>query len=373
MCPFVSAQSALREYLQCFKEGEDPVEYIYRLFKTVDIVIMGERDHRDITQYKLINDIISDSRFATCIGYVYTEVGVTNMTQRANALIKGSYESYEDYNKAKMNFLRDEDYLFCWEKTNRSIFIDNIYYVNNKLPDESKITLGLTDVEFDWYKIKSPAKYKKWYSKYAYDIRDKIMAKNFIKQYKRQKPINGHRKALLITNHPHAINNKHAKNEGFRIKQEFGNEKVKIICLNWYSKAYDGNTQLFDKGRWDAAFEQTECKPVAFSIYGTPLGHTTYKFEDTDHGLTFQNYMDGIIYYEPFYKFKASIGVEGFVDDSCKDEQIRRMNLLYDAGVSSENDYDVLKRYYNTERTFPCEDKNVLDQMKKQMRIHIEE
>ena len=25
------------------------------------------------------------------------------------------------------------------------------------------------------------------------------------------------------------------------------------------------------------------------------------------------------------------------------------------------------------ERTFPCEDENVLDQMKKQMRIHIEE
>lgn len=110
------------------------------------------------------------------------------MTERANKLIKGIFRTDDEYKKAKLDYLRDEDYNFCWEKTNRSYFIDNLYCVNSQLPNEIKITLGLTDVEFDWYKAKSPAKYRKWYYKYTVadsegknDVRDKSMAKNFIK------------------------------------------------------------------------------------------------------------------------------------------------------------------------------------------------
>lgn len=82
-------ESTLSEYIKCVENGEDPVEYIFRLFETSDIVILGERNHREMTQYEFITKLIADPRFAERIGYVYTEVGVTNMTQRANELIKG--------------------------------------------------------------------------------------------------------------------------------------------------------------------------------------------------------------------------------------------------------------------------------------------
>lgn len=120
--PFVYAQSVLSEYISCLDDGEDPIEYIFNLFETSDVVILGERDHRDVTQYELINNLIADPRFAERIGYVYTEVGVVNMTERANKLIKGIFSTEDEYKKAKMDYLRDEDYNFCWEKTNRSFF-----------------------------------------------------------------------------------------------------------------------------------------------------------------------------------------------------------------------------------------------------------
>lgn len=363
------------EYIKCFEKGEEPVDYIFRLFETADIVILGERDHRDVTQYEFICKLISDPRFAQRVGYVYTEVGVTNMTQQANHLIKGTYACEDDYMRARMSFLRDEDYLFCWEKTNRSVFIDTLYSINKRLSDSSKITLGLTDVEFDWYKVKSPVWYRKWYYKYAVsntkNIRDKIMAKNFIRQYKKQKPIGGRRKALLITNHPHAIDNETAKNEGYRIKRKFGAERVKIVCFNWLDALHTPSQRtLVDGGKWDAAFEITGCRPVAIDIRNTPFGKAKYNSRWTQskkyRQKCYQEYMDGIIYDVPFYKFKASIGVPGFVNDSCKEEQKRRLELLYDAGIYSVSDYENNKTYYNTLRTFPCEDSETLHKMRNQ-------
>lgn len=368
LVPFLAnAQSALAEYVECMEKGEDPVEYIFRLFEESDIVILGERDHRDVTQYEFIHKLIADPRFAERIGYVYTEVGVTNMTQRANSLIKGHFTSQEEYRMARTNYLRDEDYLFCWEKTNRSIFIDSLYSINSRLPKESKITLGLTDVEFDWYKAESPSEYRKWYDKLDKNYeRDRIMAKNFIRLYKKQKPIGGHRKALLITNLPHAINEGSCKREGFWIKKKFGRNRVKIVCFNWYSA--ESEVVLIDEGRWDAAFELTECKPVAFDVQGTPFGQTVYScWAATDEGKHWQDYVDGVIFYEPFYRFLGSAGIEGFVADSCKEEQMRRLNLLKDAGVYSSNNYESQKSYCNTVRTFSCEPKDVLDKMKQQV------
>lgn len=50
-------------------------EYILSLFKKYDIVILCERDHRELTQYDLILEVISDEQFRAEVGNVYTEIG----------------------------------------------------------------------------------------------------------------------------------------------------------------------------------------------------------------------------------------------------------------------------------------------------------
>ncbi len=84
-------QAKLVELTNCLKEHSTaPKEYILNLFKTNDIVIIGERDHRDTTQYDLLLDVFSDKSFINEVGYVYTEVGCVNRTEWANKVLKAT-------------------------------------------------------------------------------------------------------------------------------------------------------------------------------------------------------------------------------------------------------------------------------------------
>lgn len=44
------------------------VDYVFELFEKYDIVILGERDHRDMSQYQFVSEIISDRRFHSKCG-----------------------------------------------------------------------------------------------------------------------------------------------------------------------------------------------------------------------------------------------------------------------------------------------------------------
>ena len=56
-----------------FLQGEHPSakDYILGLFARYDIVILCERDHREMTQYELILDILADKRFIKEVGVAY--------------------------------------------------------------------------------------------------------------------------------------------------------------------------------------------------------------------------------------------------------------------------------------------------------------
>ena len=102
---FIINVQTVDEYVEYIQEqGKDPKEYIFEKFKEVDVIILGERSYRDTTQYDLIMDILKDPRFAEDIGYVYTEVGVTNMTEAANRLIKGEYADDEAFYSSFIKF-----------------------------------------------------------------------------------------------------------------------------------------------------------------------------------------------------------------------------------------------------------------------------
>lgn len=55
----VNAQNyTLRDYVHCINNSSTiPIEYIFDLFEYSDIVVFGERDYRDTTQYGLILDL----------------------------------------------------------------------------------------------------------------------------------------------------------------------------------------------------------------------------------------------------------------------------------------------------------------------------
>ena len=349
--------SELNDYVNYIKGNNcNPVDYIFNLFEKSDIVVIGERDHRDTTQYELILDLLRDPRFAKEIGYVYTEVGCVNRTKNANKLLCGRYKSDKAFNEALYTYLRNEDFNPLWDKYNRVQFLRGLYEINRS--SKNKITLGLTDCNFSWKKIKTAEEYRNFDYSPACAYRDSTMCFHFAKMYAKQKPKNGKRKALIITNHPHALNatfeGKDYHRQGKWLKERYGNDNVKIVMLNWteYTHSNDQQTPLVADGLWDAAFEVVDCQPFGMDIKDTPFGRIPY-FNDRYGKMKWEDVADGIIYYKPCYEMVLTIGIPGIVSADFEEEFMRRIKIYFEAMDRAVPTLEEAKPAYDRFVSFP--------------------
>jgi len=365
-------QNSVKDYSDFLnREHLSPKEYIFKLFETNDIIILGERDHRDTTQYDLILDIISDERFINNIGHIYTEVGVINRTDWANNILKKQYSNNNEFEKELIKLYRELDFNPVWEKYNMYKYLKGVYGINKTLPNEKKLTIGLTDVEFDWNEMNADkyANFMSFLYKEVAVIRDSIMALNFINLYEKQTPINGKRKALYIQSHSHAINinvtvnNNRIKSVGHFLKEAYG-ENVKIVLINWYN--FGGfyfmpkqKVSLVDGGKWDAAFELSNHKSIGFNLKESPFRATQYfpyqKFK-------YQDVADGFIFYLPFYKFVCTIGMPKIIDEEFVEELLNRYVIVFgennkrtkEIQKSPEKAKKMFTNYHNRVKSFNC-------------------
>ncbi len=338
------SQSKIKEFVSLLEQQhQDPKAYILDLFKTNDIVILGERDHRDTTQYDLILDIVKDKWFVENVGHIYTEVGVINQTPFANKVVKGNYQNPEDFEKDFLELYRNIDFNALWDKYNMVKYLKGIYNINRHLEQDDKITLGLTDCAFSW-KDMTHEKYTEFVDKSlrGTGTRDSIMAFNFLNLYEKQESKNGRKRALLIQSRPHAINlnvnykDIRIKKTAAYIKEAYG-DKVKVVAFNWYKWIPDEWTnkwygpkhtiELSADGKWDAAFELTGKKSVGFNIKDTPFGLTQFDYT-FEQDIKFQDVIDGMIFYLPFYEFACTRGLPNIVDKVFAKEYIKRVDII---------------------------------------------
>lgn len=343
------------------------------MFETNDIIILGERDHRDTTQYDLILDILNDERFAANIGYVYSEVGVVNQTEWANQVVKGEFKNKRKFEKEFTKLYRELDYNPLWDKYNMIKYLKGIYNINKNLDPKRRITIGFTDCAFEW-KGMTAEKYKDFEERnlYGMNTRDIIMAENFANLYKNQKSINGRKKALYIQSRPHAEKvdtvfvSKRKKTVGAYLKEKY-NDKVKTIALNWYNWVppewqnqawgFGHKIELSNDGKWDAAFELTNNKPVGFSIKNTPFGKTNYDYPyNNPNLLLYEDIIDGLIFYKPFYEYTCTRGLPGIVDRKFAAVMIGRQ--IISGTYSKEEKYSIDDEIEDWEdfRGFDCVD-----------------
>ena len=127
--PSTPSIKALHAYAT--KNGISPKEYIFKLFEQSDIIVLGERDHRDTVQYDFYLDVLADPRFAERIGYIYTEVGSNNMTEEVNQLLQGTYPTEKDFIESLYTYYRKSETFYpLWEKYNRIKFLKGLYDIN---------------------------------------------------------------------------------------------------------------------------------------------------------------------------------------------------------------------------------------------------
>lgn len=366
--PSVASVKALHEYAD--KNGVSPKDYVFKLFDKSDIVVLGERDHRDSIQYNFILDLLADPRFAERVGHVYTEVGGINMTEDVNRLLQGSYSSENEFMDSLYTYYRKGECFYpLWEKYNRIKFLKGLYKINKE--SSRKIHLGLTDISFSWDSIHTVDDYKAFWTSLNKTNRDSILSANFASMYKCQHPVKGTRKALVITSQPHAISysgyfkpwKRDYGTQGWWMKKTFGEDRVKIVVLNWFDYVlFDGqNYPMTGNGTWDAAFERMECRPFGIDLKDNPYGETNY-IGDAGGGPTFiknckwQDVADGLIYDAPLYDHVAAIGIKGIISKEFEPEIRRRAELWWRA-VHPEDTIVPFNEFieeYNTPLTAPA-------------------
>ena len=345
------------------KQKTSSVDYVIGLFEKYDIVILGERDHRDTTQYELIEKIIEDPRFIKKVGNVFTEVGACNRTEWANRVLKGKYDSELQFEDTLRTLYREIDSEVIWEKYNYWKYLKSIHRINKDLPKKKKITVYFTDMAYDWTQCYTPEQRKRDYQIYFWgEVRDSIMGGNFVRYYNQiladKKQFR--KKALVILNLPHA----------FRAFQESNSEwlspaahyifqsypgRVANVMINCWDPYEQGRERLISNGKWDAAFRSFGNPAVGFDLEGSPFGNEPFKlFNKPLEPLAFKDVVHGFVFYKPIEAWRMQIGVPGIIDEGYKKEYVRRCLLNHPEEASKYKDPDYLQGeidYYNNVRT----------------------
>ena len=333
-----------------FKSAKD---YILSKFETKDIVIISERDHRDLSQYDVIFEILKDPKFK---GNIYTEIGSANNYKRINKFLLGPNLSEGEMEKELLSIYRDLSDIL-WEKYNYYALLKTIYQINKTRENNNKILLFPLDMEFNWKDFDCHSQYKLFdeYSEYGTIDRNVIMGKHFVRFYEYAKKRNPNRKkALVILNTYHGY---------IRIPKyiplptlpdiystgEYIYKTYPKITTNVYVNYY---TQGFSKGLtnngvFDAAFYYTKIDNIGFDLKNTPFGNSEfdlYNFGGTDYEkANFDYIFDGMIFYKPVSEMNLVVGIPNIYPKEYEKQFYKRWALI--DGISYEQSEKVNKEF----------------------------
>lgn len=272
-------------YLNANKK--DINDYIFSLFDKYDHVILCERLHSEITQYDLIYNLVTDSRFVEKIGNVFTEVGNVESRGAYKKLTDTDFPNDTVFQQALSSFMMEnQTYHLLWSNLNWFNFLEKMYRFNHD--KEKKIQILFTD-RANWK-----------YNNKNYN-RDSLMANNIITTIKKDSL----KKSLTIMNYRHAYL-KGNSNCGYLISEEFPGKVANVLIntVGW-------DMCPLQSGKWDVAFEQMPEDAYAFDLKNSPFGKDRfdhYFYLSPLSRLQYEDMFTGIIYYKPLYLHYISYG-----------------------------------------------------------------
>lgn len=357
------------EYLQNNKL-KSAKNYILSKFQTKDIVIISERDHRDLSQYDVIFDVLKSPKFK---GNIYTEVGSSNNYKKINKFLLTSNLSVKEIEKELTSICRDLNYNVIWEKYNYYALLKTIYKINKNRKNNDKILLFPLDVKFDWKEINCHSQYEMF--NHFLDNhtinRNIIMGQNFVKFYEYEKQRNpDKRKALVIENTYHGYI-RIPKNIPLSTQPEIFSTGEYIyktypklttnIYVNYFTQGFSKG--LTNNGLFDAAFYYTNTDNVGFDLINTPFGNSKfdlYNFgERYNPDVNFDYIFDGMIYYKPISEMDLVVGIPNIYPKEYEKIFFEKCalfdNISYEQSVNKYNKY--LKKI-NKIKHFGLSDKN---------------
>jgi hypothetical protein len=361
-------KSALQPYMDFLRTTKVPAkDYVLGLFENHDLVILCERDHRDITQYKLILDIVQDPRFISTVGNVFTEIGVSTLRPGISEFLHAEGLPDDSVQQKVLEFHRNSSFYPLWEKQGFSYLLRSLYKLNQSLPKDDKVDLYPSDMPFDWNTMDEAQLREFWDT---LPLRDSIMASQIIDNFDHIRNSDAKRKkALVIMNYRHAFGHsfeypvgKKPNNVGRFLFDKYG-ERMANVYINYVAFASarsdnDITLTAIQDGKWDAAFKVIGIQDVGFDFEGSPFGEDSFDIWQFKQSFKYKNVFTGFVFYLPLAKLRCAMGVPGTIDSVFAPESIRR-HLIYSKilGRSSAFDSDIQEqeKYYNVPRELPLE------------------
>ena len=328
-------------------------DYILSLFDKYDIVIFSERIHDELTQYELLTDLFSDSRFYNQVGNIFMEIGGSNYDDEINNYLLSKNLSPEQSNKKALEIQRNSSWYPLWERYNYHYLLTSLYQINKPLAELQKIKLHPLDIPVHWNEITNAGDIlAKILNPVVQDGRDSVMGNNAINLITKIDASGTKRKKyFIILNSAHAIKgiwglgDFHTKSAASFIFEKFGNRTANVLLnseslLNMNSTVSGlPETLPILKGKLDAAFELLGVDDKGFDIKGSPLENQRFEnFPMPDSSLTNEKVFTGFVFYKSFPRQEGVNGVPGLVDETFKPELIRRYKLWSEITKSFPSD-----------------------------------
>lgn len=309
------------------KQHTDPISYLLDKYKTYDVIVFGERDHRDITQYYFLEKLINREEFYKQVSVIYTEAGSSNYNDTLNKVLQNSSLSLDEVEKLLIGIYRDISYQAFWDKYN-FFYLWKMVLIFNQLHPDYPISIKMTSHPFNWSEIADTAICRIKTNEVEENY-DKSMAEYFLKSFEEQQE-NNRNKAFVIMNYPHSLR-KWTSQKNITYERMFGtyinselSDRVFYVIVNPYRI---NSFQPVADGKWDAAFKYCENKKIGFDFQNSPFGKDTFDIWAANGILSFEELYDGMIYINTTSECENVIGIPGFIDSKFAKEYLRRVKL----------------------------------------------
>jgi hypothetical protein len=324
----VGFQPEIQPYIEFIKkQNQSPLNYVLDKFDSNDVVVFGERDHRDITQYYFIEDLINQPEFYEKVGVIYTEAGSSNFNDTLNSILQNYNLNDKELEKQLLEVYRDISYQAFWANYNFFYLWKTVFQFNKTHPDFA-LRIEMLSPPFNWNEIRDTTSCRLKTEEVEKNY-DSFMANYFLQRFSsRQELVRN--KALVIMNYPHSLkkwtskaNITYEKFFGAFINRQLPG-KVCAIIVNPYTI----NFQPVADGKWDAAFKFHNYPKIGFDFINSPFGKDTFDVWPVEKGiLSYQDLYDGMIFINPTNSVENVIGIPGFIDKNFADEYLRRIKL----------------------------------------------
>jgi len=329
-----SQNPEIKPYVDVLKKIEKKTakNYILEKFENHDIVVLCERDHRDLTQYELIKDILSDDYFKQNVKNLFTEIGVINLQPEITEFLKTKGLDSVYVAKKLSEFQFNSSFWTIWEKYNYHYLLQTIYDINNI--SENQISYYPSDVEFDWSQVKNSEDYYRE-MEFETEPRDSLIANNIINQFEKIKH-NKKKKALVILNYRHAFKIHTTRNNGEiqgnttkYLFDFFGNRVTNILIsqVSFSEKENEYSCSLIQHGKWDASFKFLNIDDFGFDLENNVFGKDNLDIWNVNSRNNYKDAFDGFVFYKPIEEYNLVSYFNGLIPKEMEEEFFRRFKI----------------------------------------------